>query len=72
MNNNFFEKLHEAEYNKTFTVEGGIARYTELVKMFADKATIEMSIIVDAAAEVLHEKYGMDWDEIEKIELAAY
>lgn len=72
MNNNFFEKLYDAEYTKTFTKEGGIERYKTLVKMFAKEATMEMSIIVDTAGEILHDKYGMDWDEIEAVEIAAY
>lgn len=66
------KELFNAEYTKTFTVEGGIERFQRLVRMFADDASMEMSIIVDAAAEVLNRKYGLDWAEIEKIEIAAY
>lgn len=68
----FQKDLYRAEYSKTFTLEGGIARYQKLVKMFADNASMEMSIIVDTAAQVLHSKYGLDWSDIEAYEIAAY
>ena len=66
------KELYEAEYRKTFTVEGGIKRYQNLCRMFVEDSCMEMSLIVDAAAQVLHDKYGLDWGEIEELEINAY
>lgn len=65
---NFLDQLTTAEFNKCFTLEGQIERYKELCRVFAETPSIEMSCICDAAATVLHEKYNMDWDEIETLE----
>lgn len=66
------EKLYEAEYRKTFTVEGGIRRYQILCQMFVEDSCMEMSLIVDTVAQVLHNKYGLGWDEIEELAINAY
>lgn len=66
-----FNELTATEWNKTFTVQGAIERYKELCRMFANDPTIEISMICEAAVKVMHDKYGVDFDEIERFELEA-
>lgn len=68
---NFIEQLTAAEWGKTFTVAGAIERYKALCQMFANSRNMELSHICNAAEIVLHDKYGMDWDEIEAISIEA-
>lgn len=68
---NFYTDLYKAEYTKTFTVEGCIERYKKLNARFLEDTSIEMSIICDACAQVLHNKYGVDYETIEAIEAMA-
>ncbi len=66
---NFLEQLTVAEMKKTFTVEGQIERYENLCRDFANSHSMELSMICHAAEIVLHEKYGLSWEEIEAIEI---
>lgn len=68
----FIQQLYEAEYSKTLTVRGGIERFLKLVKEFDKNKSIEMSLIVDIAAQVLHDKYKLDYGTIETLEIEAY
>ena len=63
----FIQQLYYAEYSKTFTVQGGIERFLKLVKEFVKNKSIEMSLIVDIAAQVLHDKYKLDYGTIEAL-----
>ena len=69
---NFIQQLYDAEYSKTFTVQGGIERFLKLAKEFVKNKSSEMSLIVDTAAQVLHDKYGLDYGTIETLEIEAY
>ena len=71
-NTDFQQQLYNAEYNKTFTVQGGIERFLKLAKEFVKNKSAEISLIVDTAAQVLHDKYGLDYGTIETLEIEAY
>lgn len=68
----FIQQLYAAEYRKTLTVQGGMERFLKLVKEFDKNKSIEMSLIVDIAAQVLHDKYKLDYGTIETLEIEAY
>ena len=68
----FYKELYDAEYSKSLTVEGGIERFLKLAKEFVKNKSIEMSLIVDIAAQVLHDKYKLDYGTIETLEIEAY
>ena len=63
--------LYEVEFNKTFTLEGGVQRFKDLCKMFMYDHSMEMSNIVGVSGEVLHNKYGVSWEDIEAYEIQA-
>jgi len=69
---NFIQQLYDAEYSKTLTVHGGIERFLKLAKEFVKNKSAEMSLIVDTAAQVLHDKYKLDYGTIEALEIEAY
>lgn len=62
-------KNYEAlkEWNK----QGHIDHYKQLAKMAATNLTMELSIMMGEAADTLHNHFGMEWSEIEEIEIAA-
>lgn len=68
----FIQQLYDAEYSKTLTVQGGIERFLKLAKEFVKNKSTEMSLIVDTAAQVLHDKYKLDYGTIETLEIEAY
>lgn len=68
----FIQQLYDAEYSKTLTVQGGIERFLKLAKEFIKNKSTEMSLIVDTAAQVLHDKYKLDYGTIETLEIEAY
>lgn len=69
---NFIQQLYDAEYKKTLTVQGGIERFLKLAKEFVKNKSAEMSLIVDTAAQVLHDKYKLGYGTIETLEIEAY
>ena len=56
---------------REWTKQGKIGEYKRLAKMFADKASMEISVKMSEAALVLHDQFGLEWDEIEAMEIAA-
>lgn len=68
----FYDMMKETEGKACFTKEKHIERYMKFIEQFAENPSMELSMICQACANVLHEKYGMEWGEIEDIELAVY
>jgi len=68
----FYDMMKEAERKLTFTKEKHIERYKKLIESFAGNPSMEISMVCTACVNVLHEKYGMEWSEIESIEMAVY
>lgn len=60
--------IYNAEYITTFSPEGGIKRLKMLMQMFIKDPCVEMSIIIDTAEQVIHDKYGFSYSEIEQFE----
>lgn len=57
----------------TFIKEQAIDRYKMMCRMFArEDASMELSIIMSEQADRLHNEFGMDYNEIEIIEIEAY
>ena len=54
-----------------FLKEQAIRSYKIAVQAFCDHCDIEHSLYADEQAERLNKQYGMDWDEIEAIEIEA-
>lgn len=54
-----------------FVKEEAIRAYKRSVELFVEKPTFEHSLYSDEKAEYLHTEFGMDWDEIEEIEISA-
>lgn len=68
----FYDMMKETERKACFTKKKHIKRYMKFIEQFAENPSMELSMICQACANVLHEKYGMEWGEIEDIELAVY
>lgn len=54
-----------------FLKEKAVESYRNAVWFFCKEGTMEASMIADEAAERLNSQFGMDWDEIEAIEIEA-
>lgn len=54
-----------------FLKEQAIRSYKIAVQAFCDHRDIEHSLYADEQAERLNKQFGMDWDEIEAIEIEA-
>ena len=54
-----------------FLKEQAIRSYKIAVQAFCDHRDIEHSLYADEQAERLNKHFGMDWDEIEAIEIEA-
>lgn len=54
------------EWNK----QGHIDHYTKLAKMFANKPSMELSVMMDKCADVLVKQFGLKPSEIEQIEIS--
>ena len=52
-----------------FLKEQAIRSYKIAVKLFCRNTSIEASIYADQKAEYLNTQFGMDWEEIEAIEI---
>ena len=55
----------------SFLKEKAIEAYKTAVKAFCEHTDMEHSLYADQKAEYLNAQFGMDWDEIEAIELEA-
>lgn len=56
-----------------FIKEQAIDRYKMMCRMFArEDASMELSIMMSEQADRLHNQFGMDYNEIEEIEIEAY
>ena len=56
-----------------FVKEQAINRYKMMCRMFAkEDAGMELSILMSEQADLLHNQFGMDYNEIESIEIEAY
>lgn len=49
---------------------GHITEYKKLAEMFSKHPTMEISSIMSDRALVLHDSFGMSWEEIEELEIA--
>lgn len=69
IDNVIFHSIEEIdEFIKTQAIEA----YKKAVELFANNSTLENSIYVDSKAEILVNRYGFTWDEIEDLEIATY
>ena len=55
-----------------FIKEQAIDRYKMMCRMFADNSTMELSIIMSEHADKLHNEFGMEYNEIENIEIEVF
>lgn len=56
-----------------FIKEQAIDRYKMMCRMFAQEdAGMELSIMMSEQADLLHNQFGLDYNEIEEIEIEAY
>lgn len=55
-----------ADWNK----DGHIKEYRRLAEMFSQSPSMEISSIMSDRAAVLHDSFGMSWEEIEELEIA--
>ena len=56
-----------------FIKEQAIDRYKMMCRMFArEDAGVELAILMSEQADLLHNKFGLDYNEIEEIEIEAY
>ena len=62
-----FKNYEELEnWNK----EGHIKEYKKLAEMFNKKPSMEISSIMSDRAIVLHDRFGISWEEIDELETA--
>lgn len=52
--------------------ETAVERFKKLHRWFAERPDIAMGIICSEQAELLHNTYGFEWDEIERLEIEVY
>lgn len=55
-----------ANWNK----DGHIREYRKLAEMFSQFPSMEISSMMSDRAAVLHDSFGMSWEEIEELEIA--
>ena len=53
---------------RNWTKEEHIREYKRLAEMFAKNGTMEISSMISDQKLVLHDSFGMDWEEIEDLE----
>lgn len=63
-------KNYEEFYN--WKKEGHVRWYKTLMKVFINNPTMECSSRLSDQSVLLHDKYGLSWDEIEEIEISCY
>ena len=49
-----------------------VEEYQRRIRYFADNSTMEASIFCSEQADLLHNNFGLSYDEIEALEIAAY
>lgn len=64
--------FHSIEEIDEFVKNQAIEAYKKAVELFAYNSTLENSIYVDSKAEILVNRYGFTWEEIEALEIATY
>lgn len=52
--------------------EKAIDRYKMMCRMFARDSSMELSILMSEQADRLHNQFGMDYNEIEAIEIEVF
>lgn len=67
-----FKMMVKTEWKMTFTKEKAIKRYKRLIELFYQNPTLQMSMVCDACANVMHDKYKMSWEQIEEVEISVY
>ena len=55
-----------------FVKKQAIERYKLMCRMFANNSTMELSILMGEQADKLHNAFGMEYDEIEAIEIEVF
>ena len=55
-----------------FVKSQAIEKFKTLNKIFSYRGTMEASIACDKQAEILHNQFGLTWNEIEAIEIEAF
>lgn len=51
--------------------KGHVEEYKRLARMFDQHSTMELNNMMCNSADILHNHFGMSWDEIEKLETEA-
>lgn len=67
IDNVIFHSIEEIdEFIKTQAIEA----YKKAVELFASHSTLENSIYADSKAEILVNRYGFTWEEVEALEIS--
>lgn len=62
--------FHSIEEIDEFVKNQAIEAYKRAVELFASHSTIENSIYADSRAEILVNRYGFTWGDIEDLEIS--
>lgn len=62
--------FHSIEEIDAFLKNQAIEAYKKAVELFALHATMENSIYADSKAEILVNRHGLTWEDIEALEIA--
>lgn len=55
-----------------FLMDSAIQEYKNRCKVFSSTKTLASAEFADEQATFLHDTYGIDWEELERIEIEAY
>ena len=55
---------------KDWNKQGHINRYKKLAKMFSNNPTMELNVMMCKCADILVERFGLTYNDIEQIELS--
>ena len=55
-----------------FVKQQAVDRYKLMCRMFANNSTMELSVLMSEQADKLHNTFGMDYNEIEAIEIEVF
>lgn len=55
-----------------FVKQKAVDRYKMMCRRFANSSSMELSILVSEQADKLHKVFGMDYNEIEAIEIEVF
>lgn len=64
----YMGEFKNIEDMKAHCKAGNISEYKKLCRQFNENPSMELSVIMSKRADILHEQYGMTWNEIEAIE----